>query len=400
MKLKVKCGDDLIGELSDSFEFDYDLDWIKNPNGFDLSFCVQRNGSFSRDQARAFFANLITEGDLRSTLAIGRQFDQNDIFAFLSEFGDDCAGALTITQDGSRAKQRAQRAVTLDELDKKIDQKLPLQSIEGGHFSLAGAQDKIPVILTKEELFLPDAAHPSTHILKPVSNWSGVKDSVCNEWFCMNLARLVGLPVPSVSILQGKYLYYLIERYDRKDGKRLHQQDLCQALGIMLERKYELRGGPSFPRIYNTIQSYSSNKFHDLSISLNWFLFNLLIGNNDTHAKNISFLFDGRKWQLAPFYDLMSTTVYEGFTDSFAFSIGGEAKPWQLKKNNFHLLEGELGLKSGTMLHLLEQLIIDTILALPEVEDVCSQTFGRTFIAPKISQHIQKMVRVFDQRLF
>ena len=168
----------------------------------------------------------------------------------------------------------------------------------------------------------------------------------------------------------------------------------------MPERKYELRGGPSFPKIYNTIQAFSSNKFNDLKNTLNWFLFNLLIGNNDTHAKNISFLFNGKQWQLAPFYDLMSTTVYEGFTDSFAFTIGGQSKPWLLKRNNIHMLESDLGLKSGTMLLLLEKLIVDLVLALPEVEDVCHQTFGRTFIVTKICDHFQKMVRVFDQRLF
>jgi serine/threonine-protein kinase HipA len=390
----------LIGELTDSFEFRYDSKWINDPSTFDLAFSLPRSGDFSPLQIKAFFANLITEGDLRSNLARGRQFDQNDIYSFLAEFGEDCAGALTIVKEGADVQSGPKRSVSLDELDRKIDQRQPLQTIEGAHFSLAGAQDKIPVIFQDEEIFLPNHVSPSTHILKPVSNWDSVKESVCNEWFCMNLARLVGLPVPNVSILHGKYNYYLIERYDRKEGKRIHQQDFCQALGIMPEKKYEIRGGPSFPEIYQTIQTFSQNKFHDLSMGLNWFLFNLLIGNNDTHAKNISFLYDGERWQLAPFYDIMSTTVYDGFTDAFAFTVGGQTRPWLLKKSNIHLLENDLGLKKETLLIQLDRLIVDMTLAIPEVEDVCHQIFDRTLITSKIIAHFQKMVRVFDQRLF
>jgi HipA-like protein len=129
MKLKVMCGNNLIGELTNTFDFQYDSAWINNSVGFDLSFCIPRAGLFSQEQTRTFFANLITEGDLRSTLAVGRHFDRNDIFAFLSEFGDDCAGALIITQDESRLKERPIRKITLDELDGKSDQKLPLQSM-------------------------------------------------------------------------------------------------------------------------------------------------------------------------------------------------------------------------------------------------------------------------------
>ncbi len=37
----------------------------------------------------------------------------------------------------------------------------------------------------------------------------------------------------------------------------------------------------------------------------------MLIGNTDAHLKNISFLVGSRGQQLSPFYDLLSTAVYE-----------------------------------------------------------------------------------------
>jgi len=42
-----------------------------------------------------------------------------------------------------------------------------------------------------------------------------------------------------------------------------------------------------------------------------WLVFNVLVGNTDAHLKNLSFLVAGDDVQLAPFYDLLSTAVYE-----------------------------------------------------------------------------------------
>ena len=41
-----------------------------------------------------------------------------------------------------------------------------------------------------------------------------------------------------------------------------------------------------------------------------WVLFNTLVGNSDSHLKNISFLMSAEGVQLAPFYDLLCTAVY------------------------------------------------------------------------------------------
>jgi len=41
---------------------------------------------------------------------------------------------------------------------------------------------------------------------------------------------------------------------------------------------------------YEQVRSLSSNPILDCEKLLNWLFFNLLIGNNDSHAKNISIL--------------------------------------------------------------------------------------------------------------
>jgi serine/threonine-protein kinase HipA len=57
---------------------------------------------------------------------------------------------------------------------------------DGLRLSLAGSQDKLPVIFDGARLGLPLNGTPSSHILKPAIH--AVKDSVTNKGFCMPLA--------------------------------------------------------------------------------------------------------------------------------------------------------------------------------------------------------------------
>lgn len=115
--------------------------------------------------------------------------------------------------------------------------------------------------------------------------------------FCMNLARQVGLPVPEARVVEiaGKRVCQ-VERYDRHKGgdgstARLHQEDFCQALGVPPELKYEKEGGPGFPDCFGLVGAWSVEPALDSLNLLRWALFNLLIGNADAHAKNLSFLY-------------------------------------------------------------------------------------------------------------
>ncbi len=138
-----------------------------------------------------------------------------------------------------------------------ILQELPKRPLlagdEGIRFSLAGAQDKVAVLIEQGEVYLALGGAPSTHILKPaVERFEGV---VFNEALCMKLAAQAGLPAASVETMKVNGIDCLIvERYDRihKKGpdaeptiERLHQEDFCQAQGMVSEHKYQKEGSPS-----------------------------------------------------------------------------------------------------------------------------------------------------------
>jgi serine/threonine protein kinase HipA of HipAB toxin-antitoxin module len=77
----------------------------------------------------------------------------------------------------------------------------------------------------------------------------------------MNLARNIGLRVPDASLFQiGPHEIYLVERFDRRNlperVARVHQEDFCQALGIMGDKKYQVKGGPGFDRCRSLIDEH------------------------------------------------------------------------------------------------------------------------------------------------
>jgi len=203
---------------------------------------------------------------------------------------------------------------------------------EKTRLSLAGMQDKLPIMIKDGELYLPLDGAPSTHILKPQHfKW---KNLVENEAFCMALAKELGLDVPETFILNEDNKAYIIERYDRKldeEGRviRIHQEDFCQALGYSYREKYEELGGPGYNECFNLVKEFK-NPLADKIKLINLTIFNCLICNYDCHSKNISLLYkEGTAPSLAPFYDLVCTGVYN-LANDMAMSIGGVFNPKDL----------------------------------------------------------------------
>jgi serine/threonine-protein kinase HipA len=144
----------------------------------------------------------------------------------------------------------------------------------------------------------------------------------------MRLAAVVGLNVPAVDIIEGESPLFVVERFDRVQTKtgisRIHQQDFCQAQGITSLKKYKSDRGPTFADNYNLVKAHSSAPIPDLNQLLKWLIYNLVIGNNDSHSKNLAFLQKEEEVRLAPFYDLLSTSIYKEIGQNFVFKIGGQ----------------------------------------------------------------------------
>ena len=296
---------------------------------------------FDDRATRPFFAGLLPEGGKRKQIAKTLQISTQNDYALLASLGGECAGAVTLLAAGQTPQSgdapREVRWLDHAQLRQVLDE-MPLRPMRAGEdglrLSLAGAQDKLPVVLDAHgaRIGLPLHGSPSTHILKP--SIAGVDGSVFNEAFCMSLARALKLDVASTRIrviddgAQQRH-YLLVERFDRQSNPprlRLHQEDFCQALSVVSEYKYQNEGGPGLAQAFALLRSATRpSALHTLKL-LDYVVFNALIGNNDAHGKNFSLLYTPAGAALAPLYDALCTAVYPRLTDKMAMKIGSKYK--------------------------------------------------------------------------
>jgi serine/threonine-protein kinase HipA len=340
----------LIRKDNGNLQFRYDGGYDGPP--LSLSMPVQAD-AHPHATCRAVFGGLLPEGDGRETLARVLGVSPGNDYGLIAEVGGDCAGAITLLPPGvaidAEPRVRVLDDEQLDETLRALPQR-PLGAApeQGVRLSLAGAQPKLPVVIEDGRVALPlNAATPTTHILKPEP--ARFPDLVVNEAFCMRLARAAMLPaarVEQATTVSG-LPYLIVERYDRDPTsdpiRRLHQEDVCQALGIPADGKYQAEGGPGVRDTAELLRSATGVPAQELPRLWEALVFNWLIGNCDAHGKNFSLLYDSGPPTLAPLYDLVSTVVYEELTTRLAMSIGGATHIEQVDGHAWIRLAGEIG---------------------------------------------------------
>jgi serine/threonine-protein kinase HipA len=310
----------------------------------------------------------------------------------LEQIGGECAGAVTFVPTGEPLPESDYRYRTLSSEElaavlRELPRRPLLAGDEGIRLSLAGAQDKVAVRVDNDEISLPLGGAPSTHILKPaVERFEGV---VANEALCMRLAAAIGIPTAKVETRSVEGMdYLLVERYDRiyREGQaqesvleRLHQEDFCQALGIVSEMKYQKEGGPSLKQSFALLREVSSTPVIDLSRLLDAVIFNYLVGNNDAHGKNFSLLYRGiatgdMQVSLSPLYDIVSTVYYPEISRTMAMKLGGEYSSEKVMPRNFEQFAEEAGLAKPMVRRRVMEVIEAILSALAALELVDGTT--------------------------
>jgi serine/threonine-protein kinase HipA len=355
--------------------FCYASAWLSRSDAVALSTSLPLQPQpFDDRKTRPFFAGLLPEGLMRRLIAQQFQVSRDNDFALLEYIGGECAGAVTFIEQGQAlpvpTRNDDVQWLSDDELVSILDE-LPrrpmLAGNDGLRLSLAGAQDKLPVVFDgarhNSQIGLPLNGTPSSHILKPAIH--AVEDSVVNERFCMALAEAMQLkPAKSkVHRVLGRS-FLLVERYDRLvdtqgQRQRLHQEDFCQALGIVPEMKYQNEGGPDLAQCFDLVRRATRPSALHILRLFDCVIFNALIGNHDAHAKNFSLLYlggnTGKAPVLAPFYDLLSTAVYPTLTPKMAMKIGSRYKFSEVQSRHWEQFAQDIGLsKAQTKRRILE----------------------------------------------
>ena len=364
--LDVFYGDELVGSIADTapLTFQYSPAWLGRAAPMAVAAIPLVAGSNDSRAVQAFFENLLPEGELRQYLA--EQKKASTLFSMLREVAGDTAGGFVIVPGGQQPAAPTYEATTWEALAGLLGEK-SASAIDvkgrGARISLAGAQDKASIAIFDDGVpRLTRGTAPSTHILKPdIRRLSKVWHSAANETIVMLTAANCGLPTAQV-FYEPHTQACVVRRFDRvarTDGTlgRLVQYDLCQLAGTTSEKKYEKEGGPGIAACAELIRAYSSEPAVDLRAFVSWILFNLDVGNNDSHAKNLAMVeVHGQGVALAPFYDLMCTRLYPGLSPEFAFAIGGETRPGAVTREHLDAMATELRMRPQFIARLAREL--------------------------------------------
>ena len=264
----------------------------------------------TRARLLPFFSNLLPEGHMRGYLAGRAGVNEKREFFLLWALGSDLPGAVTVLPADGEVWP-----LDVDDRDEP-----------GGHghenalrFSLAGVQLKFSAVeAARGGLTIPVRGVGGSWIVKlPSREFERVPE---NEFAMMTLARLIGMDVPAIQLIDPDAIGNLpegigalngqalaIERFDRlEDGTLVHIEDFAQIFGVYPENKYKRA---SASNIASVIGAEGSDV--DTAEFVRRLTYNVLIGNADMHLKNWSLVYpDKRRAALAPAYDFVSTIPY------------------------------------------------------------------------------------------
>jgi serine/threonine-protein kinase HipA len=324
--------------------FVYDDQWRNAPEAYPLSLSMPIAAKeHGRAAVEAFLWGLLPDNEqVLARWAAKFQVSARNVFALISHVGEDCAGAVQFVTPERLEAIRSGKEDKVEWLDEpevakrlralREDHAAWRLPRDTGQFSLAGAQPKTALLLQNDRWGIPSGRIPTTHILKPpTGHFDGHAE---NEHICLMLARNFDLPAAKSKVIRFEdEVAIAVERYDRQqkgnDIIRVHQEDVCQALGIMPTKKYQNEGGPSAVNIVDLLRTYSTDRDNDLATFVAALGFNWLIAGTDAHAKNYSLLLGGPDVRLAPLYDIASILPYEEVDlrkAKLAMKIGGEYK--------------------------------------------------------------------------
>lgn len=321
----------------------YDPAWRADPAAYPVSLSMPLASlDHSHAAITAFVWGLLPDNE-QVLDRWARQFhvSARNPFALIGAVGEDCAGAVQfVTPERADALMQGGEDDIQWLDDDQIEERLRTlrqdhaawrDRRDHGQFSLAGAQPKTALLRQDGRWGVPSGRNPTSHILKPPT---GAFDGHAeNEHFCLRLAARLRLPVAWSEVRRfGEEVAIVVERYDRQavDGRllRIHQEDLCQALGVPPTRKYQADRGPDVRRCVTLIRDQSSEPGEDVDTFIQAVLFNWIIGGTDAHAKNYALLIaEEGQVRLAPLYDVSSALPYGGLQYQrlkLAMKLGGE----------------------------------------------------------------------------
>jgi serine/threonine-protein kinase HipA len=332
----------------------------------------------------------------------------NNPYALLGELGTDCAGAVQFCSS-ERNEKTARREGRLEEItEAEIGDRLrsirsgrgeTWTALAGQRSTLAGWQPKFTLRAENDRWFQAEGTEPTTHILKP--GVPGMMLDALNEHVCLSAASALGL-----AAARSKFMSFagenavVVERYDRYRAAgqviRIHQEDMCQALGVRPTDKYQADGGPSARDMLRIIRTHCTEA--DMYRFVDYLMYNYLVGSSDSHAKNFSLLIlPDSTVRLAPMYDVASTLPYElpydTRMDRMALTINGERYFGEITDQHWAAFATTADIDPQRIIDRLHQLAADIPDALNDALSAAQHHDDAKTLAKRLLPQVQQLCR-------
>jgi len=225
-----------------------------------------------------------------------------------------------------------------------------------GKLSISGVQPKLSMKLDKKNNSLISVAENGEYILKPQT--AAFPNIPENEQCCMDIAAAFDIDVPPHCLLALKdgSLAYIVKRFDRQSGVKIHQEEFYQ----ILESGDKYKG--SIEQIGRKLKEISTAPGYDSQLFFERVVLNFIIGNGDAHLKNYSIAYRDKDIRLTPAYDIVCSKLVILDEEDSALSING--KKDKLKREDFDKVADYLNIpmkvryeKFANGLNLMEKII-------------------------------------------
>lgn len=409
----------LVGTISvmdqGQMSFTYDPRWLATKGAFPLSVTMPlQTDPFADTVIGPWLANLLPEEQQLLALTRVLGLSSSDSLAILREIGGDTAGAISIGEPNVRADWHYERL--RDHYRAGSDEQALVQHFDelgrrpflvgedGVRLSLAGGQKKTALAVLDADgrvklglpkpgdtVAIPKFGAPSTLIIKPDN--PTLPGIVENEAYCLTLASLIGLKVvEAVALKAGNRSALAVARYDRTQRnngnlRRLHQEDLAQANGIYPGQKYE-RGTVPGLTLNSLLQTGRSLPPGDALLLLDQVIYNILVANNDAHAKNYSMLLSGGA-RIAPLYDVSSVLSWDHVVQYHAQNLSGrKRKPDDMARRHWDRIANEAGFNPRNLRLRVQEQIDDMVAKRVEATDLVSTQPG---VSAEMVRHVAEL---------
>lgn len=347
---------DVMQQAGGALALSYERSWQERDDSFPISLSMPLAQREHGDAVvRPFLEGLLPDSaDILERWARQCHVSARNPFALLSHMGEDCAGAVQFVRpDRYEEVMNAGRGdvewLTEEDIAERLRDLVEQHGTgrlpgDRGHFSLAGAQPKMPLLFDGARWGIPSGRMPTTHILKPPAQ-RDLEGFDINEHLCLRLAGELGLATAEswVQAFAGQEAL-VVARYDRErlaEGQlvRRHQEDACQSLAVPPQRRYQNEGGPGPEDIVRLLLRESNDPETDVGAFIDALALNWVIGGTDAHAKNYSLLLSAGSVRLAPLYDLISILPYPHRAHyreaRLAMSIDREYRLWRVRRRHW-----------------------------------------------------------------